>query len=280
MTLHSAAGPSLSAADADTFKGDILTSNCDVKASGQATNAGCGIVDTSNLTFGTGFNQNQGGLYATEWTDQFIKIWFFPRGTFPDDVAAGNPQPNDKWGTPRAVFQGNFNMDDRFKNQQLVFDTTFCKLLIVDFRLITNVLKVAIGQATPGVLRLHAPLSLRPAMSMSPTTLKPLRKHTGPSILYKSSKIAVFRTPICALVTRLRPKRLLQVKVLPVKLPARLLSLVLLTPLANAMKLELEPTRLSWLMSAPDYRNDEEAAVSYPTKLMSYDTICNKYIMY
>jgi hypothetical protein len=33
-------------------------------------------------------------------------------------------------------------------------------------------------------------------------------------------------------------------------------------------------------MSGPDYRNDEEAAVSYPTKLMSYDTTCNKYIMY
>jgi hypothetical protein len=105
----------------------------------------------------------------------------------------------------------------------------------------TNILKAAIGQAVPGVLRLHAPLSLPPAMSTSPTTRKPSRKLTGPSTLCKSSKIAVFRTPTCTLVTRLLPKRLLQVKVLL----AQLLFRVLPTPLANAMKLQLEPTRLS-----------------------------------
>jgi hypothetical protein len=125
MTLHSAAGPSLGAA-ADSFAGNVLTSNCDVNAPNQEKNAGCSIGDTSDLSFGTGFNNAGGGVFATEWTSSFIKIWFFPRGTIPDDVANSNPQPSANWGTPRSLFQGQFDLDTHFKDLQLVFDTTFC----------------------------------------------------------------------------------------------------------------------------------------------------------
>jgi hypothetical protein len=125
MTLHSSTGPVLSA-NSDSFAGDLGTLNCDVNAPDQAKNAGCSIHDASDLSFGTGFNTAGGGVFATEWTSSFIKIWFFPRGSIPADVASSNPQPNANWGTPRSVFQGDFNLDDNFKNLQLVFDTTFC----------------------------------------------------------------------------------------------------------------------------------------------------------
>jgi hypothetical protein len=126
MTLHSSAGPIISAAATDSFAGNIVTPDCDVNAANQPTNAGCSIGDVSDLSFGAGFNNASGGVFATEWTSQFVKIWFFPRGTIPSDIASSTPTPQENWGTPRSVFQGNFNLDDNFKDLQLVFDTTFC----------------------------------------------------------------------------------------------------------------------------------------------------------
>ncbi|RMZ90832.1 hypothetical protein DV736_g1915, partial [Chaetothyriales sp. CBS 134916] len=130
MTLHTSAGISLSTQSSSKslapFAGKIATSNCDVNAPDQAKNAGCSIVDNSNLTFGAGFNAAGGGVYATEWTSQFIKIWFFPRDSIPSDITSGRPQPQASWGKPRSLFQDGPNLDDHFKNLQIVFDNTFC----------------------------------------------------------------------------------------------------------------------------------------------------------
>lgn len=124
MTLHTDAGVVVS--NGTDFSGELVTSNCNIAAPDQDTNAGCGVADNSNLTFGSGFNAANGGVYATEWTSEFIKIWFFPRGSIPSDVAAGTPTPSDAWGVPASLFQGNFSMDSHFQNLQIIFDTTFC----------------------------------------------------------------------------------------------------------------------------------------------------------
>ena len=124
MTLHTNAGVSIQ--NGTDFSGELVTPNCDINAPGQATNAGCQIADSQSLTFGSGFNAANGGVYATEWTSDFIKIWFFPRGAVPSDVASGNPNPSDAWGVPNSLFQGSFNMDAHFQNLQIIFDTTFC----------------------------------------------------------------------------------------------------------------------------------------------------------
>jgi hypothetical protein len=124
MTLHTNAGVSIQ--NGTDFSGELVTPNCDIDAPGQGTNAGCQIADTQSLTFGSGFNAANGGVYATEWTSDFIKVWFFPRGSIPGDVASGNPNPSDAWGVPNSIFQGNFSMDEHFQNLQIIFDTTFC----------------------------------------------------------------------------------------------------------------------------------------------------------
>ncbi|KIW57710.1 hypothetical protein PV05_02272 [Exophiala xenobiotica] len=124
MTLHTNSGPVIS--DGAHFSGELVTPDCDINAPGQSKNAGCSIGDISNLTFGSDFNSAGGGVFATEWTSQFIKIWYFPRGSFPDDIVSSNPNPSGNWGTPNSVFQGSFNIDDHFKNLQIIFDTTFC----------------------------------------------------------------------------------------------------------------------------------------------------------
>ena len=125
MTLHTASGPIIHSSSS-SFAGQVATSDCDVNAPNQPENAGCAIHDDSDLTFGTGFNAAGGGVYATEWTSSFIKIWYFPRDSIPSDIAASTPTPQDSWGEPRSVFQGDFNLDDHFKNLQIIFDTTFC----------------------------------------------------------------------------------------------------------------------------------------------------------
>ncbi|GKZ31215.1 hypothetical protein AbraIFM66950_011470 [Aspergillus brasiliensis] len=123
MTLHTSDGCSVSSS-AD-FTGSMTTSNCYVYASGQSSNAGCGITDPDATSYGTAFNANGGGVFATEWTSDAISIWFFGRGSIPDDIDSGNPDP-DSWGTPVATFQGDCDIDSHFDGLQIIFDTTFC----------------------------------------------------------------------------------------------------------------------------------------------------------
>lgn len=131
MTLHTGQGSVISnLSSSDTFTGRVLTKNCDVNAANQDKNTGCGIVDESGLTFGHDFNNNGGGVFAMEWTSTAIKIWFWPRGSFPGDLSTSPAQPapsTESWGLPQSIFQGeNANIDTHFNNLRLVFDTTFC----------------------------------------------------------------------------------------------------------------------------------------------------------
>jgi hypothetical protein len=125
MALHTGEGCSIT--NNGGFSGTVGTDNCDVNASGQPTNAGCSIRTPNSGTYGTGFNNAQGGIYATEWTSSAIKVWFFPRSAIPYDITSGSPQPNSgNWGQPLSVFEGGCDIDKFFADHQLVFDTTFC----------------------------------------------------------------------------------------------------------------------------------------------------------
>lgn len=113
-------------AAADTaFSGSVSTSNCDINAAGQAQNAGCSIATSDKSSYGDGLNSIQGGIYATEWTSDVIKIWYFPRSKVPSNIDSA-PDPSS-WGTPMASFPStSCDIDANFKDHQIVFDTTFC----------------------------------------------------------------------------------------------------------------------------------------------------------
>lgn len=123
MALHTNQGCAIT--NNGLFSGTISTPNCDVKAAGQPNNAGCQILMSNSASYGTGFNQGQGGVYATEWTSDHISIWFFPRSAIPADISSGTPNPGN-WGQPAARFAGGCQIDNFFSNHQIVFDTTFC----------------------------------------------------------------------------------------------------------------------------------------------------------
>ena len=124
MALHT--GPGCSAVQNGNFSGYIQTPNCDVNAPGQPYNAGCAIRSSNPGSYGSGFNQGQGGVYATEWSSDHISIWFFPRGAIPADMSSASPDPSN-WGQPVASYgSGSCDIDQFFNNNLLVFDTTFC----------------------------------------------------------------------------------------------------------------------------------------------------------
>jgi len=121
MTLHT--GPDCSITNTADMLGSVKGTNCDVKAS--PDNAGCQITTINQQTYGPGFNDNKGGVYATQWTSSSIQIFFFPRGSIPSDITDGSPNPSS-WGKPLANFQGGCDISKSFQDLQIVFDITFC----------------------------------------------------------------------------------------------------------------------------------------------------------
>ncbi|KAH6673421.1 glycoside hydrolase family 16 protein [Halenospora varia] len=119
MSLHTSASCSINGAGQ---LGTINTANCDGSTN---SNTGCGSAASTTNTYGDGFNAVGGGVYAMEWTSDFIRVWFFPRTSIPYDISSGTPNPTT-WGTPQANFQGNCNIDTHFANHSIIFDTTFC----------------------------------------------------------------------------------------------------------------------------------------------------------
>ncbi|EDU50880.1 1,3(4)-beta-glucanase [Pyrenophora tritici-repentis Pt-1C-BFP] len=124
MTLHTGPGCKIGP-DTSLFSGSITTKNCDVGAEDQSKNAGCSIKHPSTQSYGAGLNAAGGGVFATQWTDKAISMYFFPRNAIPKDVLGKSPDPSG-WGKPAAKFQGGCDIKSMFKQQQIVFDTTFC----------------------------------------------------------------------------------------------------------------------------------------------------------
>jgi hypothetical protein len=87
-------------------------------------NQGCGVLSSTTTSYGAGFNQAGDGVYATEWTASYIRIWLF-QGNIPADITRGHPDPS-LWGSPQANFQGSCDIDSHFKSHRIIFDTTFC----------------------------------------------------------------------------------------------------------------------------------------------------------
>ena len=123
VTLHTNEGCK---AQQTGFSGKSLTEDCNIGNTSQPTNAGCGIQSDDTNSFGQGFNSIGGGVYATEWTSDAIKIWFFPRSSPLISKVVSNPDPST-FGTQAAMFANtDCNIDQHFKDMNLIFDTTFC----------------------------------------------------------------------------------------------------------------------------------------------------------
>ncbi len=106
MTLHTSPNCSVGGLDCNKDNG----------------NTGCGMQSRLLDSYGAGFNQQGGGVYAMEWTSSAIKIWFFPRQTIPTDGVEPDPST---WGLPSATFTAGSTCD---------FDAHFRDLRIVSLQ--------------------------------------------------------------------------------------------------------------------------------------------------
>ncbi|KAF7557670.1 hypothetical protein G7046_g5985 [Stylonectria norvegica] len=122
VTLHTSSGCSM---DNTGALASTKVNSADCNAGNG--NLGCGQSTADNTNYGDGFNDNKGGVYATEWTSDHIAVWFFPRGRVPQDVTSGAPT-RPRGAEPAARFNGGngCDIDQHFQNHNLVFDTTFC----------------------------------------------------------------------------------------------------------------------------------------------------------
>ena len=149
VTLHTTAGcvvdnsssGAMSIVEAGAkFSGTLITRDCDVQAKDQDRNQGCSIQAPLRSgahifpSYGSNFNKAGGGLYAMQWTQTSISVWFFPRGSPllpappspPSPIEDFHPDPGT-WGTPLAHFSGSgCDFAARFRNLRIIFDTTFC----------------------------------------------------------------------------------------------------------------------------------------------------------
>ncbi|KAL2408555.1 endo-1,3(4)-beta-glucanase [Exophiala dermatitidis] len=121
MTLHASPNCSI-AGDSRTMTGQLQTTNC---AYYPGYNVGCGISDNRPASFGAGFNAVGGGIYAMQWTSDYIRVWFFQRDSIPSDILSRRPNPAN-WGLPAANMQGSCVIDDHFQAHKIVLDNTFC----------------------------------------------------------------------------------------------------------------------------------------------------------
>ncbi|ROV97376.1 hypothetical protein VMCG_06843 [Cytospora schulzeri] len=91
---------------------------CDVYAS---DNVGCSTYDYEGP-----FGSATGGMYAMEWTSEYIKTWAWHPQQVPADVIQGQPEPST-WGMPGLVAGSSLcDIDQVFKNQSILLNIDFC----------------------------------------------------------------------------------------------------------------------------------------------------------
>ncbi|KAI0063182.1 hypothetical protein BV25DRAFT_1824758 [Artomyces pyxidatus] len=125
-TVHTNPGCNLPSSSASSLgiSGSVVGgTNC---AAVQTGNQGCGVRASQSNSFGAAFNSIGGGVYAMQWDNSGISVYFFPRSSIPSDITAGAPNP-DNWGQPSASWPASScNPFEFFQNHSAIFDTTLC----------------------------------------------------------------------------------------------------------------------------------------------------------
>lgn len=124
MTLHTGANCNMPASRAMT--GTATATNCDVNTDG---NTGCGVQAPTANSYGPSFNAAGGGFYAMERTNDFVKVWFWPRNSnAPSDATSGGSTiDTDAWGTPTALFPNTqCDIGGHFGPNNIIINLTFC----------------------------------------------------------------------------------------------------------------------------------------------------------
>lgn len=132
MSLHTGAGCKMNenpgarfttarSDDSRAFLGQLNNKKCETI---NGDNTGCGFFDADTRSAGTTFNKQAGGVYAHIWEPAGITAWRFDRGSIPQDILDGKPNP-DSWPTPISRWTSeSCDMASHFYDHSLIFDIT------------------------------------------------------------------------------------------------------------------------------------------------------------
>jgi len=132
-SLHTSKSCTMALSEDTAFSGtwevsgtmNASATDCYINAPTESINQGCGINGPEG-SFGLPFNENDGGVYALEWTSSYIRSYFFPRSNIPEDITAQIPQVS-LWGLPYAEFSlGDNCSSTHFDSMAMTIDLTFC----------------------------------------------------------------------------------------------------------------------------------------------------------
>ncbi|KAF9525044.1 concanavalin A-like lectin/glucanase domain-containing protein [Crepidotus variabilis] len=95
-----------------------------------STDAGCQVEDKDLRSYGEGFNQAGGGVYATEFSQNGINIWFWSRDNIPSSIGSSGDsiESQDDWGTPVANYPSGSECDisKSFGPQKFIYNISLC----------------------------------------------------------------------------------------------------------------------------------------------------------
>jgi len=91
-------------------------------------NAGCGVMDPADSSYGAKFAAAQGGVFVTELAESGVSVWFFNRSSIPSSISSNASSfSTADLGTPVANWPtAGCAIDTYFKAQHLIFDITLC----------------------------------------------------------------------------------------------------------------------------------------------------------
>jgi hypothetical protein len=100
---------------------------CGCDGNSQCPYEGCGLDYDSQVSFGYGFNQNEGGYFACRIQDTSkVKVWFFTHNDAPYNIDSNNPNLEDWDSAATQVVEFDACAKDQFLNLQIIFNTTLC----------------------------------------------------------------------------------------------------------------------------------------------------------
>jgi hypothetical protein len=154
---------------------EIHGTNCDYDARGFEATAPPG-------TFGDSFNQDSGGVWATQIEAEDIEVWHFKRSAIPADVASDTLDPST-WGKPvLSMLPQNCDISKVWKKMKIV-GVSACSYghLLTKYRSSTSPSAESLQVAEPGTAK---PSAVQGQVSPHATTLLP--RHPQPSTRFTS----------------------------------------------------------------------------------------------
>jgi len=122
-TLHTAEGCTASRGSVDITGKPGNSTQCAVTKN---ENIGCAYQDTDARSYGQGFSEAGGGVFAHLLDSTGIKIWHFARSDIPTNIQSNSPDPST-WGSPAAYWSSDTcDVSQHFHDLSLVVDTTLC----------------------------------------------------------------------------------------------------------------------------------------------------------